>query len=95
MAYFPDCRKDEIYNYEKLNDRDKEFIDGYDWCVNNGIELFFDNLNIYQISHNGFDLIGYLESNEEIKDEFEEALLDYIEMHRNQLITSMLDSYEE
>ncbi|MGN0693739.1 MAG: hypothetical protein ACI4LK_02370 [Lentihominibacter sp.] len=78
-----------------MNDRDKEFINGYDWCVNNCIELFFSNLDIYQISNNGFDLIGYLESNEEVKEEFEEALLDYTEMHRNQLITSMLDGYEE
>lgn len=32
MTYIPDCRTDEVYNESNLNDRDKEFVKGFDFC---------------------------------------------------------------
>ena len=33
MTYIPDCRTDEVYNESNLNDRDKEFVKGFDFCA--------------------------------------------------------------
>lgn len=47
MSYIPDCRNDENYNEKYLNNFDKEFVRGYDWCVEMSVDNFFDNLDIY------------------------------------------------
>lgn len=43
MSYIPNCRTDENYNQKYLNQKDKEFISGYDWCVEQVVDNFFDN----------------------------------------------------
>lgn len=43
MSYIPDCRTDEYYNQKYLNERDKEFIRGFDWCTEMAVDNFFDN----------------------------------------------------
>ncbi len=44
---FPDCRNDENYNEDFLNGVDKEFVAGYDWCTEQAVDNFFDNLDVY------------------------------------------------
>ena len=43
MTYIPDCRTDENYNQKYLNKLDKEFLSGFDWCMENAVDNFFDN----------------------------------------------------
>ena len=44
MSYIPDCRKDEFYNQKYLGNDDKKYIEGYDWCAEEVVDNFFDNL---------------------------------------------------
>ena len=46
MSYFPDCRSDEYYNQKYLVGDDKEFIRGFDWCVEMEVDSFFDNFDV-------------------------------------------------
>jgi hypothetical protein len=43
MSCIPDCREDENYNEKYLNNQDHEFVRGYDWCVQQAVDNFFDN----------------------------------------------------
>lgn len=44
MSYIPDCRRDEYYNQKYLNEKDAEFVRGFDWCAENAMDVFFDNI---------------------------------------------------
>lgn len=44
MSYIPDCRSDESYNQKYLNEKDSEFVSGFDWCADNAVDSFFDNM---------------------------------------------------
>lgn len=44
MSYIPDCRRDEHYNQKYLNEKDSEFVRGFDWCAENAMDVFFDNI---------------------------------------------------
>lgn len=44
MSYIPDCRRDEYYNQKYLNEKDSEFVRGFDWCSENAMDVFFDNI---------------------------------------------------
>ena len=44
MSYIPDCRRDEYYNQKYLNEKDSDFIRGFDWCADNAMDVFFDNI---------------------------------------------------
>ena len=46
MSYIPDCRSDEYYNQKYLVGDDKEFIRGFDWCVEMEVDSFFDNFDV-------------------------------------------------
>ena len=46
MSYIPDCRSDENYNEKYLNEKDFQFVRGYDWAVEQVIDNFFDNLEV-------------------------------------------------
>ena len=46
MSYIPDCRTDETYNEKFLKGDDKEYVAGFDYCVEMGVDNFFDNLDI-------------------------------------------------
>ncbi len=40
----PDCRDDAFYNEKFLNDTDKNFVRGFDWCAETAVDTFFENL---------------------------------------------------
>ncbi len=46
----PDCRSDDYYNQDFLDGMDNEFIRGYDWCAEEAVDCFFDNLDTYFVS---------------------------------------------
>ena len=118
MSHIPDCRRDEYYNQKYLNEKDSEFIRGFDWCSENAVDVFFDNMEEF------FGIDSYLMHilNEEIPEQdheeyvwinsFDERiqekrtvktyldairahLVDWVEMHRDELITSMIDNMKE
>lgn len=43
MSYIPDGRTDENYNQKYLNEQDKDFLRGFDWCAEIAVDNFFDN----------------------------------------------------
>lgn len=43
MSYIPDCRSDEFYNDKYVEGADKEFLRGFDWCVEFVVDNFFNN----------------------------------------------------
>lgn len=103
MSYIPDCRTDENYNVEALNDKDKQFVRGYDWSAEQEMPNFFNNLEVYfgEDSYIMHVLKEKSTSTDEegnpltYWDEIKECLADWMEMQRDELITSMIDSYEE
>lgn len=96
MTYIPDCRTDEVYNEGNLNDRDKEIVKGFDFCAENAVVNFFDNIDVYEdeldIPGEDIDIVRIIENHEEIKDALQECLKDWMEHTRDELITSMIDS---
>lgn len=45
MTYIPDTRNDDTYNQKYLNEKDKAFIRGYDYCAKEVVDHFFDDLD--------------------------------------------------
>ena len=118
MSYIPDCRTDSFYNADNLSENDKQFVNGFDYCVENAADNFFDNLDVYfgddsHIMHVlNEELPDYLKTEYEMEFAFRDGeketrevktyadllrakLLDYIEMERDELITSMIDEASE
>ena len=93
MTYIPDARTDDTYNEKYLNEKDKEYIKGYDYAVEEVLESFFANMDIYDMSVDGEDIdIGRILTNhEEIAEKLKESMKDYFESERDQMITSMID----
>ena len=94
MSYFPNCREDEYYNQKYLNEKDKEFIAGADWILEQIVNMIENNADVYP------DLEQLLDDNtaiiKEDKDKIvSEAVQDWAEMERNKMITSMIDNYED
>ena len=52
----PDCRTDEAYNQSQLNDMDKRELAGYDWCAEEVVDNFFNNIDNYD----ALDEIGFI-----------------------------------
>lgn len=46
MFGVPDCRNDENYNEDFLEEDDKRELQGYDWCTEEAVDEFFENLNL-------------------------------------------------
>lgn len=44
MSYIPDCRDDDVYNFENLNAQDQDFVKGYDFCADYAVDSFMSNL---------------------------------------------------
>ena len=89
----PDCRTDENYNEKYLNEKDKEYIAGYDWAVKE-IATFFANLDVYP------EVEDILADNKAVivegkAEKVEEAIKDWLESSRDELITAILDEYSE
>lgn len=120
MSYIPDTRrtysklygktKENSYYEGYLNDKDAEYVAGFDWVTDLVLRNFFheDNAedaydvlieNVENISKNEH-LIKYLEalSSDDKKDIIKAIkflVLDHIEMDRDELITSMIDSMDD
>lgn len=97
MSNIPDCRADETYNQKYLNEKDKEYIKGYDYAVEEVLESFFGNIEMYDLSVEGEDIdIGrILENHESILNKLKESMMDYFESSRDEMITSMIDNMDE
>lgn len=93
MSYIPDCRTDEYYNQKYLNEKDKEFIAGYDWAVEQIVNMIENNIETYP------ELEAILKENVAVVHGHKvqvcaEAVQNWAEMERDIMITSMIDGYE-
>lgn len=86
MTYIPDCRTNEFYNEKYLVGDNLEFVKGYDWAVSEILNLFA-NLEVY-FETNEIQGIPNAEK-------FKDAIEDWAEMGRDELITSMIDDMDE
>lgn len=93
--YIPDCRTDDAYNQKHLNERNKEFLHGYDYGISSLMNVF-DNLEIYsdemEIDDEDINLVRLFKNHPVIKNTFISCLMDYAEMERNELIVGLLDN---
>lgn len=64
---FPNARADEHYNQKYLNEKDKEFLIGYDYNTEKIVDNFFDNLEYLDCDY----LLEFLA--QEIPDEMKET----------------------
>ena len=87
MSYIPDCRTDKAYNERYLKEDDAEFVRGYDWCAEKAVENAFDNLDAWEP-----DLDVRPSDIKKVAEALKPFLLGWIEMNRNELITSMIDN---
>lgn len=119
MSYIPNCRTDENYNQKYLNDRDKKFLRGFDWCTEMAVDNFFDN-EMYELQDSEkylghilckelpdlmqddysmeFTFADREEEDRKVRtyaDLIRMKILEWIEMERDELITSMIDEYDE
>lgn len=86
----PDCRLDDYYNYEFLNADDMTFVNGFDWCVDNAVELAFSNIeDIMPDIIKKFDVRP--SDAEKAVSYIKNWLLHYIESQRDDLITGLVD----
>lgn len=99
MSYIPDCRTDTVYNEKYLNEKDKEYLEGFDWCVKTVLESFVDNINIYRdefdIKGASLNLEWFLQNNKEVAEKLRECMVHFSEMERNTLITAMIEWMDE
>lgn len=99
MSYIPDCRTDNNYNEKYLNEKDREYLEGFDWCVKTVLESFTDNMNIYKdefdINGVALNLAWFLENNQEVAEKLKECMIHFSEMERNTLITAMIEGMDE
>ena len=113
------CREDDTYNQAFLNEKDSEFLRGFDWAVEMAADNFFDNDMDGLADEKSY--IGHIlceklpkslrekytmeytfgdreEEERTVKtyaDLIRYRLLNWIEMTRDELITSMLDNMDE
>ena len=87
MSYIPDCRTDKAYNERYLKEDDAEFVRGYDWCAEKAVENAFDNLGAWEP-----DLDVRPSDIKKVAEALKPFLLNWVEMGRNELITSMIDN---
>lgn len=97
MTYIPDTREDDYYNEKYLNEKDKEFIKGYDYAVNDALDAFIDNIGDFDFDVEGEDInIGKIfENHADILDKFREAIKENFESERDGMIVSMIDYYSD
>ena len=117
MSYIPDCRKDEYYNQKYLNEKDSEFVRGFDWCAEIAMDNFFNNIDdfferdsyimhilneeIPEMDHEEYVMESSFDGTEEKRtiktylDKIRAYLIDWVEGHRDELITSMIDGMDK
>ena len=114
---FPDCRNDNYYNEDFLNNTDREFVGGYDWAVDT-IDNLFENLGMLTGESDTVERflkkslpasltdsytmdLTYPSKHQEERevktygDYIRMKLLEWLEIQRNELITSMIDSMND
>ena len=45
MTYIPDTKNDDYYNEKYLKEKDKDFIKGFDYAVNQSLQFFLENID--------------------------------------------------
>ena len=94
MSNIPDCRNDEFYNEKYLKLGDSNFVAGYDYAVEQILNMIQYNANVYP------DLSVLLNRNIAVINEDKvktvvDAITNWSEMQRNELITSMIDAMDD
>jgi len=110
MSCFPDCRNDDSYNEDFLDKQDKEFVRGFDYCLEQIKNLFENNLDVYasELSEVWDESLGEQPEDEifATRSDFGEIIEanrmlisliveHWCEMDRDELITSMIDNMDE
>lgn len=103
MSLIPDCRTDEAYNEKYLNKEDKTFVHGFDYCAEQAVDIFFDNLDVYFEDDDKLMELLQAELSEEEKEEnaityadlLKNKMLEWIEGERDELITAMIDDMDD
>lgn len=97
MTYIPDTREDEDYNEKYLNEKDTEFIKGFDYAVNDALDSFFNLIDDFDFDVDGEDIdIGKILSNHpDILERFQEVLSQHLDAERDEMIVSMIDCYSD
>ena len=92
----PNCREDKYYNVQKLSASDRTFIAGFDWCLKWGVDNMFDNLEVvekkFDIDGEDINLAKLLKNHPKIAGALREAIAEYAEMSRNDMVFSMIDN---
>ena len=73
-----------------MNQRDRDFIDGFDHCAEQTVESAFDNLDTWD-----HDLDVRPSDIEKVVEAFKPFLSNWMEMSRNEMITSMIDNMSD
>lgn len=109
MSLFPDCRNDDVYNENFLAEMDDQFVYGFDCALDAIINLFANNLDTYEEELTELCPEGYEKEEDEAfatrKDLYEiiendkeiicAIIKDWLEMERNEVITSCIDGYDD
>ena len=95
--YLPNAREDEVYNQKYLTDENKTFLEGFDFAVDKVLGSCFANLDNYSLVVDGedIDLGRILDNHPKITAKLEEAMKEYFESERNELVVSMIDGMED
>jgi len=95
--YVPDTRNDEAYNEKYLNKADKAYVNGYDHAVDDVLDSFFANLDIYDwdVDDEDIDLYKILTNHPAICEKLSDNLKDYFESCRDEMIVSLIDNMED
>lgn len=80
----------EVYNYERLNSSDKNFIDGYREAVENAGNKFHIIEDIMEVSDLVSDTLSKIKR--EIAEETIDAVLEYMRRMEMEYIVSFLDA---
>lgn len=103
MSLIPDCRTDEAYNEKYLNKEDKTFVHGFDYCTEQAVDIFFDNLDVYFEDDDKLMELLQAELPEDEKEDkaityadlLKNKMLEWIEEERDELITAMIDDMDD
>lgn len=88
MTFFPNVREDEVYNEKMLKPPFIDRLGGYDYAVEE-VETAFANLD----AHIDESLIiHYLAENPEELEKLKAVILRYLEIERNEMVVSMIES---
>lgn len=109
MSLFPDVRNDSDYNEKFLNESDDAFIQGFDFALENVINLFENNLEVYKDELTELCPEGHtvepdeaFAKREDLHKIIEEnkgilcaVIEDWLEKARNSAVTTLIDIMDE